>query len=191
MNEPHLSDDRLIELCVSGGAVPAERAHLTACTRCELRRGSVVQILQELDEAATVEADAAFPPDKLARQESRILQRIDQDGRPGRVIAFPASDAPSRPLRSRPHVRWAAAVAAAAFLVGVVTGLVAHDIPSRAERSTSQFVASDAEATTLRAVSTTFSEDEFLGQVEQAAGRSGPAALRPLDAMTPRAWDVR
>lgn len=191
MNEPHLSDDRLIELCVSGGAVPAEGAHLAACTRCELRRASVVQILEELDEAATVEADAAFPPDKLARQESRILQRIDQDGRPGRVIAFPASEAPSRPLRSRPHLRWAAAVAAAAFLVGVVTGLVAHDIPSRAERSTPQFVASDAEATTLRAVSTTFSEDEFLGQVEQAAGRSGPAALRPLDAMTPRAWDVR
>ena len=41
------------------------------------------------------------------------------------------------------------------------------------------------------AVPTTFSEEEFLGQIELAASRNGPAALRPLDAMTPRAWDVR
>jgi hypothetical protein len=41
----------------------------------------------------------------------------------------------------------------------------------------------------LRAVSTSLSDDEFLGQVE-AAGSAGPAALRPLDDMTPRAWEV-
>jgi tartrate dehydratase beta subunit/fumarate hydratase class I family protein len=35
------------------------------------------------------------------------------------------------------------------------------------------------------------SDDELLGQVELAAIGVGPAALRPLDALTPRAWDVR
>jgi hypothetical protein len=41
----------------------------------------------------------------------------------------------------------------------------------------------------LRAVSTSLSDDEFLGEVE-AAGNLGPPALRPLDALTPRAWEV-
>jgi hypothetical protein len=35
------------------------------------------------------------------------------------------------------------------------------------------------------------SDDELLGQVELAASGVGPALLRPLDALTPRAWDVR
>jgi hypothetical protein len=41
----------------------------------------------------------------------------------------------------------------------------------------------------LRAVSTSLSDDEFLGEVE-AAGSLGPPALRALDALTPRAWEV-
>ena len=40
-------------------------------------------------------------------------------------------------------------------------------------------------------VATTFSEEEFLGQIESAGSRNGPPALRPLDAMTPRVWEVR
>ncbi len=35
------------------------------------------------------------------------------------------------------------------------------------------------------------SDDEFFGQVELAFGSAGPAALRSLDALTPRASDVR
>jgi hypothetical protein len=31
----------------------------------------------------------------------------------------------------------------------------------------------------------------LLGQIEAAVDSSGPAALRPLDALTPRAWDVQ
>jgi hypothetical protein len=40
-------------------------------------------------------------------------------------------------------------------------------------------------------VPTTFSEEEFLGQIEVAASRNGPAALRPLDAMTPRVGETQ
>ena len=192
MNERHLSDDRLIEICVSGATTPAEAAHLAACGKCELRRLSVVEILGELDDAASVEAEAAFPPERLERQQARIFQRIEQDGRPGRLIAFPAAPpAAASLLRSRPHIRWAAAAAAAAFVVGLLTGHLAHDLPTRPEAVAPQVVANESGGAPLRAVSTTFSEDEFLGQIELAAGSNGPAALRALDAMTPRAWEVR
>jgi len=43
-------------------------------------------------------------------QQARILQRIVQDGRPARVIAFPAAPAPEvRMFRARPAVRVAIA----------------------------------------------------------------------------------
>ena len=190
MNERHLTDDQLIEICVSGAAAAGERTHLVACGKCEARRTSIVQILDELDEAATVEADAAFPPHRLERQQHRIPQRIDQDGRPGRLITFPAGQQPTV-LRSRPHIRWAAAAAAAAFVIGLLTGHLAHNLPLRNDGGTPDIIANESDPGPLRAVSTTFSEDEFLGQIELAAARNGPAALRPLDAMTPRAWDVR
>lgn len=188
MNERHLSDDRIIELCVAGPAQPGEEAHLSACLACERRRLSVVEILADLDAAATVETDLAFPPDRLQRQQARIAQRIEQDGRPGRLIAFPASP-PQVMTRTRPHVRWAAGAAAAAFFVGLVAGHLAHDLPVRENRPVPGSIGSDPAPSPLRAVSTTFSEDDFLGQIERAAFSNSPAALRPLDDMTPRAWE--
>ena len=107
MSDRHLSDDQLIDLCVTATAGGADAsAHLAACPVCETRRLSIVDILAELDAAADVNADAAFPPEKLERQQARILQRVDQDGRPGRVISVPAYQAPDTLLRSRPRVRW-------------------------------------------------------------------------------------
>ena len=189
MSERHLSDDRLIEICVTGPALPGEQSHLIECVACEGRRLSIVGILAEVDEAATLEADAAFPPERLQRQQSRILQRIEQDGRPGRLIAVPASQ-PTMTLRTRPHVRWAAAAAAAAFVVGVAAGHLAHELPRGADPASTVVISNETDPAPLRVVPTTFSEDEFLGQVELAAGLTGPAALRPLDAMTPRAWEA-
>jgi hypothetical protein len=188
MNERHLSDDRIIEICVTGPAQPDEQGHLSACATCEQRRRSVVEILTDLDAAATVETDLAFPPDRLQRQQARIAQRIEQDGRPGRLIAFPAGQPPA-PARTRPHVRWTAAAAAAAFFMGVVAGHLAHELPANESRPVAGVVGTEP-AAPLRAVSTTFSEDDFLVQIERAAISNSPAALRPLDDMTPRAWEA-
>ncbi len=191
MNERHLSDDRLIDLCVAGTPDADEHVHLSACATCAARHASVVDILRELDDAARVDADAAFPDDRLARQQARIFQRIEQDGRPGRVLTFPAhgSRMPTF-LDARPPARIAAAAAAAAFVVGLLAGHYAHEWPLSEPRPAQQAVAIES-SIPLRAVPTTFSEDEFLGQIELAAASNGPAALRTLDAMTPRAWDVR
>jgi len=64
---------------------------------------------------------------------------------------------------------------------------LAHDLPGSRQSIPSTRVASGP-TTQARANA---SDDELLGQVELAAIGVGPAALRPLDALTPRAWDVR
>lgn len=190
MNDWHISDDRLVDICLNA-ATAAERAHLTICPRCEARRVEIVGILAELDDAATHDAGAVFPDERLEKQHASILQRVESDGRPGRLVAFPAQHASSTIMTpTRPRMRWAAAVAAVAFIAGVFTGQWTQVFTER-ELVPSHVVANETDPAPLLPVPTTFSEDEFLGQVEQAASRNGPAALRPLDAMTPRAWDVR
>jgi hypothetical protein len=151
------------------------------------------RLLDEHRESVNAEADAAFPADRLARQQGRILSRIEHEGRPGRVIAFPpgTAQAPAA-LRARPGMRWVAGAAAAGLLIGVLAGQFTSDvsIPDRARAA--QVVASRPEAggPTLRAVSTTLSEEEFLGQLEQAIEGIRPPSLQPLDEMTPRVWEI-
>lgn len=190
MNQTHLSDDRLIEICLARPALPDD--HLAGCPACESRRTALTRMLDDISEAAAAEADLAFPEDRLSRQRVRILHRIDLEGRPGRVIAFPAASAADAPAtRTRPASRWVAGAAAAGLLIGLIAGHLAHDLRGSARPAPAPKVAAaDRGASGLRPVSTTLSDDEFLGQVEIALGSNGPAALRPLDVLTPRAWDA-
>lgn len=190
MSHPHFSDDRLVEICFDVEVTSSDRAHLHACTTCEQRRSSLAHTLEEIDIAATEDADEAFPADRLARQRARIMQRVEQDGRPARVIAFPAGHTHEAAPRRMRQTRWGAVAAAvaASFLVGLLAEHLAHDFPgSRQAMPVQRVQAAVATATKARASS----DDEFLGQVELAAVGVGPAALRPLDALTPRAWDAR
>lgn len=191
MNPRHLSDDRLIEICLEGAATPATEPHLVACAECELRRETLTRMLEDISESAALEADAVFPADRLARQQARILHRIDLEGRPSRVIAFPAGQ-PQEPvvLRTRPARRWVAAAAAAGLVIGMLAGHFAHELPGAARVGPQPLANESGSAVTLRAVATTMTDDEFLGQVELAIGGNGPVALRPLDVLTPRAWEV-
>jgi anti-sigma factor RsiW len=192
MSQSHLTDDELIALCFDS-TEPAAHRHLTACTACATRHGSLVQMLAEISGAADAEVDVAFPEDRLARQQARILHRVDQDGRPGRVIAFPAASAQAAPsLRTRSTSRWIAAAAAAAFVIGLAAGHMVHDFPRLSAPHHVALTTPTVTGTTLR-VSTTpaVSDDEFLGEIEDAVDSNGPAALRPIDALTPRAWEVR
>ena len=105
MSHPHLSDDRLIELYFDVETSSSDRAHLQICETCQSRRENLSETLDDIETVMTAEADEAFPADRLARQRARILQRVDQDGRPGRVIVFPAghtSDTPTAPRSSGP-----------------------------------------------------------------------------------------
>jgi hypothetical protein len=191
MSQRHLTDDELIDLCFDM-ADPSALHHVSACSACAARRTSLTDLLGEVSTAADAEVDAAFPPERLARQQARILHRIDQDGRPGRVIAFPAGTAAAGPsLRTRSTSRWVAAAAAAAFIIGLAAGHMVRDFPGTSAPRHAALTPA-VTGTTMRSARTpVVSDDEFLGEIEEAVDSNGPAALRPIDALTPRAWEVR
>jgi hypothetical protein len=194
MGHTHLSEERLIEVCLDVAPEAREREHLEICAECGHRRAEIARMLTDLRDAAVVEADAAFPADRLVRQQARILQRLEHEGRPARIIAFPAHGAEPSILRTRPAMRWIAGAAAAGLVIGLLAGHLAHDFSITRPASRSQVAVAARQALpaapTLRAVATTISEDEFLGQIELAIEGTGGTALRPLDDLTPRVWEV-
>jgi hypothetical protein len=187
----HLSDDRLIEICLADPLAAIDEPHLRNCERCEHRRLVLASTLGDVSERVMSEVDAAFPTDRLARQHARIMQQLDHLGRPARVIAFPVgrTQEPARPSVRRTR-RWIAATGAVAvaFLVGIFTEHLAHQLPVGGRVDT-RLASRGPDTPVTRTVVASMSDDELLGQIELAVGRTGPAALRPLDALTPRAWD--
>ena len=116
-----------------------------------------------------------FPDDKLERQHARILQRVDHDGRPGRLVAFPAYQpsttfpqpvAAARPLGGRCRRRRVRCRRAD----GPVDHTFTESLRDGAGLRHRQRIRPGAAAP----VPTTFSEEEFLGQIEVAASRNGP-----------------
>jgi hypothetical protein len=201
MKRAHLSDDRLIEICLAARQTSIDEPHLRDCRRCQSRRATLASTLTDVSMRVMSEADEAFPAARLARQHARIMQQVEQIGRPARVIAFPAGhrQEPVRPVVR--HVRrWIAATGAVAvaFLVGVFSEHLAHQFPTagRPDSRLSARVSDSAMARNVvarnvtRTVAASMSDDELLGQIEAAGGMTGPAVLRSLDALTPRAWDV-
>jgi hypothetical protein len=86
---------------------------------------------------------------------------------------------------------------AAAVAAGVILGIVGEHVTQRIARSgrpargfQPQVVQVVEPGIAVRAVSAG-SDDDFYGQVELAFGSAAPAALRPLDVLTPRVSDVR
>lgn len=200
MTHPHLSDDRLIEVCLLEAPSMAEQQHLGSCVRCDGRRARLRSLLDEVAGTAVADADAAFPPERLARQRARILSHLQHDGRPARVIAFPAAQA-HEPMgsRTRPSTRWVAVAAVAGLVIGVIAGRFGHDYSPERPGAAPVIVARAADSPELGAgstgsileVSTAVSDEEFLSQIEFAIDSPAAAALQPLDDLTPRAWEVR
>lgn len=189
MQRGHLTDDRLIEVALGPSTTTGEDAHFARCDACAARRAEIERLLHDISAAASAEADAAFPADRLAAQHARILQRIGQDGRPARVLAFPASQSPEiRPLRTRPAARWIAAAAAAGLAVGLLAGHLAHDLPTfgRPSRApvVSTVVTQPPGQPVLRAASV--NDEELLDEIDLALEGPSLAVLQPLNELTPQ-----
>ena len=194
MTRAHLSDDRLIEICLADPLTPIDEPHLRRCRRCESRRLALATTLGDVTARVIDEADEVFPADRLARQHARIMQQVDHLGRPARVIAFPVAQTQDavRPTVRRVR-RWiaAAGAVAVAFLVGVFTEHLAHQFPG-GPRPETRMASRGTDAAVTRTVAASMSDDdELLGQIEAAGDSAGPAVLKSLDALTPRAWDVQ
>jgi hypothetical protein len=199
MRQHHLSDDRLLDICLDGGAgrhdtavarTASEERHLRSCATCEERRTRLALLLAEVREVAAAQADAHFTPDRLARQRARVLQRIDHEARHGRVLTFPAAHAHAPSFRSRPRMRWVAAAAAAGLFIGLAAEHFTHWMPGRRSQPAAIAGPVAAPPDALQMATAPLSEEEFLGRIELAAEGAAGAALRPLDDLTPRVWEV-
>ena len=190
MRSTHLSDDRLLEVCLHDGPASSEEQHLSECAACEARRARLTCLLTEVSDVVAAEADAHFTPDRLARQRARVLERIEHEARHGRVIAFPAGHGPAAPLRARPGMRWVAGAAAAGLVIGLLAGHLAHDVPRRAPQSPSIASAGEPMRPALQFAAGPLSDEEFLGRIETAIEGTAGAALQPLDDLTPRVWEA-
>jgi len=190
MNNRHLTDDRLVEIGLTDTPSASEQQHFGSCSACEARRAGIVHMLDEMSQAAVEDADAAFPAERLAQQQRRILERVDLEPRPARVIAFPTAQPPDTAIsRIRPASRWIAAAAVAGLVVGLVAGRLGHDT-SGGMLTAAPESRPALGASAFRAATVGLSDDELLGQIEIAVDGRGGNSLRPLDDMTPRAWDV-
>jgi len=191
MRHPHLSDDRLIDVCLDHAPGATEQRHLASCKVCEERRARLARLLGDASDVAAAEADAQFTEERLGRQRAHILQRVDQASRHGQLISFPAAHAasPARLRIIRPASRWIAGAAAAGLFIGLLAGHLAHDFTVGRVLPSQRAALAPAEAT-IQAVSTTMSEEEFLGRLEVAIEGTGGSALRPLDDLTPLVWEV-
>jgi hypothetical protein len=188
-HQTHVPDDRLIDLCLEDQPLPVEEQHLAGCPACEARRSSLRSLLTETSDVVTAQADAYFTADRLAKQRTRILERLEHEVRHSRVIAFPAAHTSAPVFRVRPGMRWLAGAAAAGLLIGFVADHVAHRVPARSALP-SVIGAVDVRDDTLHLVAAPLSEEEFLGLMELAVEGTAGSALRPLDDLTPRVWEV-
>jgi anti-sigma factor RsiW len=190
MRYPHLSDDRLIDVCLQHAPAASDEQHLASCATCEERRASLTRLLTDTSQVATAEADALFTDQRLERQRAHILQRVDQESRHGRLISFPAARAPiATLLRARPASRWIAGAAAAGLFIGLLAGHLTHDFTAGRVLPRARVLAPEP-TPGFQAVSATMSEEEFLGRLEVAVEGTGGSALRPLDDLTPLVWEV-
>jgi hypothetical protein len=191
MRHSHLSDDRIIDVCLDRVPAAIERQHLETCAVCEGRRANLARLLADVSDIARAEADTVFTPERLSRQRAHILQRLEQAARHGRVISFPAAQGQGPTLlRARPGMRWVAGAAAAGLVIGLLAGHFAHDLPAGIALPPASQAGRPETRATLQAVSTTMSEEEFLGRLEVAIEGTSGSALRPLDDLTPLVWEV-
>ena len=86
-------------------------------------------------------------------------------------------------------MRWIAGAARPALVIGLLAGHLAHVSPGQ-RRSPRRSSALPPDGVSLQAVSTTMSEEEFLGLLEVAIEGTSGSSLRPLDDLTPLVWEV-
>ena len=182
----HLNDQQFARLWTSGERHP----HLDACAACRARFAEFDSWLLDVGETLRIEADEAFPVERLAAQQAEIARRLETLERPARVIAFPK--AARAVISGNSHVRrWVTVAAAASLIAGFGLGQI---VPLRSVIKTQQAAAPRAlsvpvtvdRARELTPVSPSPNDDELLSD---AFASPKVKNLSALDDMTPHARD--
>jgi hypothetical protein len=201
----HLHDERLFDCYLAdraGDVVdPPAAEHLLECTDCEARFNDLAAFMDTLRAEGDAQADDIFTPERLWNQHQAILHRIEQAGRPARVISFPdrvGGQVAVATMRVAP--RWLAAAAAAGLFVGVAVGgmffdqgaqvIGAQTIMARSKPQRTAVVPPPVRVTSPASVVETPDDDQFLAELEEALQNPRTRELIPLDALTPHVRDV-
>lgn len=115
-----MSERTLADVYMTG----ARPAHLDRCDLCAERAIELGRWLDEVRAIAVDEADAGFPAERLAAQQSQILRRLEQLDRPARVIAFPGQSRYDRLDLGGRGIRpaWVGVALAAGLVLGLLGG---------------------------------------------------------------------
>ena len=120
----HLSEGALVEAVMTG-----ERpVHLDRCDICADRAVELGRWLDQVRVAGLEAADAVFPPERLAAQQTQILRRLEHLDQPAKVIAFPN---PSRTMQDGGGRRVAPAWVGVGAAAGLVLGLIGGQVSAR------------------------------------------------------------
>jgi len=190
----HPSEDDLLALAAgiehaAAGAPAADADHVRACAPCSLRVQVLQAWLQDMEVSAVAEADAAFPPARLAAQRAEIMRRLESTPSV-RVLPFPAATPPPAASVLHPR-RWVAAAAAAGLVVGLLTGrLLWEQGPDRTpDRVRAAAVATAPRPTDAPRIERALShpaDEVFLSEIELALQSPRIRELQAIDALTPR-----
>ena len=191
----HLSDAALAEVwaAAAAGAEPALHPHLRICATCQSRYDGFTVWAQEIRAEDVAAADAAFPAERLAAQQSQILRRLEALERPARVIAFPKFAQPVSSTRSVAF-RWVGAAAAAGLVIGLGLGqwldlshrFEAENRAARIDMAVPTPPPTEGRLQTASAIS----DEALLSDLEESAAlQPSVAPLRAIDMFTPRSRD--
>jgi len=185
----HLSERELVATWQEG----YRPAHFDLCVACQDRYVALVAFLSRQRDGALDMADAAFTPERLEAQKGHILRRLENLGRPVRVLPFPL---PPRvaPAVHRVGRQWVAMAAAAGLIIGLAAGLTVNMHPfgaDFAQRNPATQTASQRPVPASRTVQEPRQSDEaFLRELEAALSGPNVAELQALDALTPLVHEV-
>ena len=182
----HLSEAALVEAVMTG-----ERpAHLDRCDVCAERAVELGRGLDEARDLGREAADAAFPAERLAAQQSQILRKLEQLDQPSRIIAFPSQPRPEmrEPAGRRVAASWVGVAAAAGLIIGVVGGQITARMGT-SHAPTAVAVAQPAPAPAADADAAVSPVDSSL--LEQDFDTIQLKAVEAIDDLTPRMTQTR
>lgn len=188
----HLTDREFADLWAAGGGHP----HLDGCAACRERFEAFDEWVLGIGNDMRLEADAAFPIDRLAAQQAQIARRLEAMAQPARVLAFPK--AARAVISGHSHVRrWVTVAAAAGLIAGVGLGQVLdmHRTIDRSPRVSTTGTHLSAGVNAARAntgvtPAALTTEEDFLSDADAFSRPRVSSALLPLDDMTPHARDL-
>jgi hypothetical protein len=149
--------------------------------------------------AATADAaedafDAAYPPERLSAERTRILQCLARPPgqRAAQIIRFPGSRMSHKQRPRRRRYRWLSGAAAAGLTVGILLGQQLHrqreSPPAPTAIDIVSTVARSSPATSESLSST--SDEVFMAELESMLRTPQVDGLSVLDAISPRAREV-